>query len=124
MRLLSNIAIIVVALLHIGFAWLEMVAWTQDFGMKTFDMSPEEAATTAQLALNQGFYNLMLAVALLFALVYKTRNTVRVLLIIIVAVGIFGGFTVSPTIWAVQAAPAIIAWALVRVTLMQEKQSA
>ncbi len=121
MRTLSSLAIIVVALLHCGFAYLEMVAWTQEFGLRTFNMTQEEAALTAPLALNQGFYNLMLAIALLSALFYRTRNTIRVLLVIIIAVGIFGGLTISPKIWVLQAAPAIIAWLLTRVTVMQEK---
>lgn len=121
MRLLSTAAIILVALLHCGFAYLEMVAWTEPLGMRIFNMNASEASLTAPLALNQGFYNLMLAVALLSALFYKTRNTIRVLLVMIIAVGIFGGLTVSPTIWAVQAAPAVMAWALTFVSVLQSK---
>jgi len=120
MRLLSTLSIILVAFLHIGFAWLEMVAWTQPLGMRIFQMTPDEALITRTLALNQGFYNLMFAGGLLFALSYRGRNTIRVLLIMIVAVGIFGGLTVSPRIFALQAAPALFAWALTRAAVWAE----
>lgn len=116
MRTLATFSIVIVALLHGGFAWLEMVAWTQDLGMKIFNMTPAQAEASKVLALNQGFYNLMLAAALLSALVYTSRNTVRVLLMLIIAVGIFGALTVSPTIFVVQALPAMVSWGLVRMT--------
>ena len=44
MRLLGTLMIVVVALLHIGFAWLEMIAWTKPIGLSVFDMTAEEAA--------------------------------------------------------------------------------
>ncbi len=123
MRLLGTLMIVVVALLHIGFAWLEMIAWTKPIGLSVFDMTAEEAAISAQLALNQGFYNLMLAVALLSCLFYSSRNTARVILMIIIAVGIFGGLTVSPKIYLLQALPALIAWILVRVHVARENKT-
>lgn len=121
MRYAATVAVLIVAALHAGFAWLEMVAWTEPLGMKVFRLTPETAAASATLALNQGFYNLMLAVALAFGLVSRQRNVVRVVLLIIVAVGVFGGFTVSPRIWLLQALPAAAAWMLVRFSVLNDR---
>lgn len=52
----------VAALLHVYIFVLESVLWTKPAALKTFGTSPEEAAATKELAFNQGFYNLFLAI--------------------------------------------------------------
>ncbi|UFU03833.1 DUF1304 domain-containing protein [Ruania suaedae] len=49
------------ALLHLGIFALEVFAWDTPRGRATFKMTPERARATAELAYNQGFYNLFLA---------------------------------------------------------------
>jgi len=49
------------ALLHVYIFWLESLAWT-GAARKVFGTSAEEAEATKELAFNQGFYNLFLAV--------------------------------------------------------------
>lgn len=49
------------ALLHVYIFWLESFAWTGPRGRATFGTTPEEAAATREMAYNQGFYNLFLA---------------------------------------------------------------
>ena len=49
------------ALLHVYIFWLESLAWT-GAARKVFGTSAQEAEATKELAFNQGFYNLFLAV--------------------------------------------------------------
>lgn len=49
------------ALLHVFIFWLESFAWTTPRARAVFGTTEAEAAATKQLALNQGFYNLFLA---------------------------------------------------------------
>jgi len=50
------------ALVHVYIWWLEAFAWTTPRGLATFGMGTDQATATRNLALNQGFYNLFLAV--------------------------------------------------------------
>ena len=50
------------AILHVYIFWLESFAWTSPRGRATFGTTPEQAEQTRELAYNQGFYNLFLAV--------------------------------------------------------------
>ncbi|OBA79496.1 epimerase [Mycobacterium sp. 1164966.3] len=50
------------ALLHVYIFTMESLTWTSARTRATFGTTPEEAETTKQLALNQGFYNLFLAI--------------------------------------------------------------
>ncbi|MEH3133290.1 MAG: DUF1304 domain-containing protein [Mycolicibacterium neoaurum] len=50
------------ALLHVYIFVMESVTWTSPRTRATFGMSAEEAAATKELAFNQGFYNLFLAI--------------------------------------------------------------
>lgn len=49
------------ALLHVFIFYLESVAWTTERARATFGNSLDEAQATRQMAFNQGFYNLFLA---------------------------------------------------------------
>jgi putative membrane protein len=49
------------ALVHVYIFWLEAFAWTTPRGLATFGMRPEQAKASKELAFNQGFYNLFLA---------------------------------------------------------------
>ena len=53
MRVLGNILVALVAILHIGFLVLEMFLWTTPFGLRTFNLTPEFAAASAALAANR-----------------------------------------------------------------------
>ncbi|MFE5340964.1 DUF1304 domain-containing protein [Isoptericola sp. NPDC056578] len=52
----------IAAALHVYIFWLESLAWTTPRARATFDTTEQEAAATRELAFNQGFYNLFLAV--------------------------------------------------------------
>src|SRR5690606_18637614 len=101
-----------IALEHLYFMYFEMFAWER-IGRKTFRKFPKELfAATKPLAANQGLYNGFLAAGLIWSLFIEnsdwSRNVTLFFLICIVFAGIYGGKTVSKTIFYVQAIPAII----------------
>jgi putative membrane protein len=112
MRILANLLVALVALLHAGFLVLEMFLWTTPFGLKTFNMTPEFAAASATLAANQGLYNGFLAAGLFvsFVLPADTAFWFRVFFLgCVIVAGVYGGLTVSRRILLVQALPAALA---------------
>ena len=111
-----NALVALVAALHVYFLVLEMFLWTKPLGLKTFRQSPEKARDSAELAANQGLYNGFLAAGLVWGLVqsnpaFAFQIKTFFLLCVIVA-GIYGAATVSRRILYVQAAPAVLALAL------------
>ena len=68
MALAANIAVLLVALLHVYFLVLEMFLWDKPFGRRTFGLTPEFAAASRSLAANQGLYNGFLAAGLVWGL--------------------------------------------------------
>ncbi|MEO0850541.1 MAG: hypothetical protein AAFY04_03925 [Pseudomonadota bacterium] len=115
MRKFATGSIVVVALLEWALAWLAMASW-QNQGASLIGFGPSDALTATTPALNIGFMHFLLGAALLAALVYSSRNTVRVLLMMTIATGVMAGFTLAPIFFAVQAAPAFVSWVLVRMT--------
>jgi putative membrane protein len=110
--LAANIAVILVAALHVWFLVLEMFLWDKPLGLRTFRMSAEQAAATKPLAMNQGLYNGFLAAGLLWGLAAGAHVQVFFLACVIVA-GVFGALTASRKILWIQAVPALIALVLV-----------
>ena len=51
------------ALIHVYIFVLESLIWTTPRARATFGMKPEQAQQTREMAFNQGFYNLFLAIA-------------------------------------------------------------
>ena len=108
----SLIATLVVAALHTAFMVLESVLWDGPIGRKVFRMSAEQAAATKVLALNQGLYNLALAVLLTWAALMGHGPTAAAGLVFVVAMGIVGAATVSWRIIVLQSLPAVVALGL------------
>lgn len=105
-----------VALMHLWFLVLEMFLWEANIGRSTFNMTVEEATTTATLAMQQGLYNGFLAAGILYGLMARKIDFVVFSLLCVVAAGIFGGLTVSPRIIMIQAMPAVFALVLIAVS--------
>jgi len=113
--MIATIAVASVAILHIIFLILEMFLWTKPSGRRLFGTTHEFAQQTAVLAANQGLYNGFLAAGLVWGLIsgqQSSQTSVFFLACVIVA-GVYGGFTVKPAIFIVQALPGIIALLLV-----------
>ena len=108
MKLVSDILIVIVALLHFFFLYLEMFLWDKPRGMKSFNLTAEFAKQSKRLAMNQGLYNGFLAAGLLWGLFAGNPVKIFFLSCVIIA-GIFGAFTVSKRIFYIQAVPAIVA---------------
>jgi putative membrane protein len=110
-KIIANLLVGLVALLHLGFLVLEMFLWTTPFGLRTFNMTPEVAASSKVLAANQGLYNGFLAAGLVWGLLARENGTaIKVFFLACVLVaGIFGAATAKPTILLVQALPAALA---------------
>jgi putative membrane protein len=112
MNTAANVVIAIVALLHLYFLVLEMVLWDKPLGLKTFRMTPEKAAMTKPLAMNQGLYNGFLVAGLVWGLVTGGYGIKVFFLVCVLVAGVFGALTVSKRILWVQAVPAAVALGL------------
>lgn len=115
MTIAANIAVALVALLHLYFLVLEMFLWDKPFGRRTFGLTPEYAAASKTLAANQGLYNGFLAAGLAWGLSLGEGGQAIQLFFLgcVIVAGTFGALTVSRKILYVQAVPALAALALV-----------
>ena len=109
MHLISNVAVVIVALLHVAFLVLEMFLWTKPFGRRTFGLSRELAEATKGLAANQGLYNGFLAAGLLWGVAENAISLKVFFLACVIVAGIFGAITAKRSILFVQALPGLIA---------------
>jgi len=111
----ANIAVALVALLHLYFLILEMFLWTKPFGLRTFGLTPEFAVASKSLAANQGLYNGFLAAGLVWGLVLgDAGDPIKIFFLgCVIVAGVFGALTASRKILWVQALPGAVALALV-----------
>ncbi|MBU0583691.1 MAG: DUF1304 domain-containing protein [Alphaproteobacteria bacterium] len=100
-----------VALLHLCFMYLEMIAWTRPLGRRVFGTTAEFAGASKALAANQGLYNGFLVAGLLWGLYLGPDGfAIRAFFLgCVVVAGLFGAATVSRRILYVQALPAVAA---------------
>lgn len=115
MSIITNLIIVLVALLHVYFLVLEMFLWDKPAGLRTFGQTQEAATASKVLAANQGLYNGFLAAGLFWGLSLGTGGTaVKVFFLsCILIAGLYGAATASRKILFVQALPAAIGLALV-----------
>jgi putative membrane protein len=121
MMWIANIAVVVVAALHICFLYAEMFLWTTPRVRERTGYTAEQAEFTAVLAANQGLYNGFLAAGLIWGLIrdwvkadagFTFQIEVFFLVCVIIA-GVYGGKTVKPSIYIAQALPGVVALVLV-----------
>jgi putative membrane protein len=115
MHLAAAIAVGAVALAHIYFLVLEMFLWDKPKGLATFGLTQEFATASRALAMNQGLYNGFLAAGLVWGISLGSagKGVEIFFLSCVIVAGVFGGFTASRKILAVQALPGAIAMVLV-----------
>jgi putative membrane protein len=113
MKTIGDLLTALVAIFHLGFLALEMFFWNHPIGQKMFSMTPEVSASSAVLAMNQGLYNGLLAAGLIWGLWAGKRDVKLFFLGCVIVAGIFGGITAKPTIFFVQALPALLAFVCV-----------
>ncbi len=112
---LANVAVAVVAFLHLLFMILEMVFWKKPLGTKIFGLKREVAESSAALAANQGLYNGFLVAGLVWSLMAgEMAHSLKLFFLgCVLIAGLFGALTVSRNILWVQALPAAVALLLV-----------
>ena len=116
MNVVALALVVLVALLHLYFLVLEMFLWDQPAGLRAFGHTREAAAASRVLAANQGLYNGFLAAGLLWGVSLGTagRDVTTFFLGCVLVAGIFGAATASRKILYVQALPALVALAALR----------
>ena len=68
----------IAALVHVFIFYLESVAWTGERARATFGMTADEAHSTQEMAFNQGFYNLFLAICAATGIVFVVAGQTAV----------------------------------------------
>lgn len=119
MSLATKILVIIVALEHLYFLYLEMFAWTKPRTRKNFGLTEEAAESTKVMAGNQGLYNGFLSAGLVWALIAAPEFGKQLVLFFagcVAVAGIYGAFSVNKRIFFVQALPALIAIAVALLT--------
>jgi putative membrane protein len=98
-----------VAIEHVWFAILEMVFFAKPLGRRIFKSVEAPTFQAVTLAKNQGLYNLFLAAGLVWGIVGDEPfgGSLRLFFFgCVLVAGVFGGITVGPRIFLLQAAPA------------------
>src|SRR6266480_4356957 len=115
MTTFTNIAVALVALLHVYFLGVEMFLWDKPRGLRTFGLTPEFASASKSLAANQGLYNGFLAAGLVWGLALGVHgDSIKIFFLsCITLAGVFGAVTANPKILWVQGLPGAIVLVLV-----------
>ena len=115
MNAVANIAVAVVALLHLYFLVLEMFFWEKPLGLRVFGLTPEFARASKALAANQGLYNGFIVAGLIWGLsLGAAGDSIKFFFLgCVVVAGVFGALTANRRILWVQALPGAVAIALV-----------
>lgn len=95
MSIIITILTVLVALEFVYIFYLETLQTTSEATSRVFNMSVEtlKNANITTLFKNQGIYNLMIAVGLVFGLIVGSREVVGFLLFNIIVAAIYGGLT-------------------------------
>ncbi|MFJ9452701.1 MULTISPECIES: DUF1304 domain-containing protein [unclassified Herbaspirillum] len=109
MKLLADILVALIAVLHVWILVLEMFLWTKPLGLKTFRQSREAAEASRVLAANQGLYNGFLAAGLAWGLISGDGAIKLFFVACVLVAGIYGGVTAKRSILYVQGLPALLA---------------
>ncbi len=115
----TKILVIIVALEHLYFLYLEMFAWTRPRTRKAFGLTEEAAETTKVMACNQGLYNSFLSAGLFWSLFAPPDFGKQLVLFFAgccAVAGIYGGATVNKRVIFIQAMPALITIAVALLT--------
>ena len=115
MTIAANIAVALVALLHLYFLVLEMFFWDKPLGRRAFGLTPEFARASKGLAANQGLYNGFLVAGLVWGIwLGAAGGPVKIFFLgCVIVAGVFGALTVGRKILWVQATPGAVALGLV-----------
>lgn len=111
MSLITLILSVLVALEHFYIMYLETFATQSDATSRVFNMSKEELQWTSvtNLFKNQGVYNGMIGVFLLYGVFTSNTTVVTIFLLNVILVALYGSLTADRKIILKQGGPAILA---------------
>ncbi|MEV6138399.1 DUF1304 domain-containing protein [Nocardia sp. NPDC051990] len=112
MRVVAEVLVGLVALLHIYILVMEMFLWTTPRVRASFGNTAEFAEQTKVLAANQGLYNGFLAAGLIWGIIASDPVGFAAMIFFtacVVVAGIYGAATANRRILFVQALPGAIA---------------
>ncbi|QRM54568.1 DUF1304 domain-containing protein [Sinorhizobium sp. BG8] len=117
---LATVLVLLTAIIHTGFLFMEMFLWTSPLAMAAFGMDDVQAEESSFLAGRHGVYNGFLALGLIWGLLhpdplFSFQLKLFFLLWAIVA-ACYGAWSVNRRILYVQGVPAILAFIFVAVT--------
>ena len=75
-----------------------------------FGISASLAEESAFMAANQGLYNGFIAAGIIWSALTHKKEVTQYFLICVIIAGIFGAFTVKPTVFFAQSVPALLAF--------------
>ena len=75
------------ALLHIFIFYMESFAWTGEKSRTVFGLTQDEAENTREMAFNQGFYNLFLAIEVLCGCVLQLMGNITGIALVLFGTG-------------------------------------
>jgi putative membrane protein len=117
MLILSQVIILIVALLHLYFLWLEMFAWTTKAPKVFRNFEKDLFPKTKAMAANQGLYNGFLVAGLIWSLIISDEvwasNVAIFFLSCVLVAGLYGAYSVSKRIFYVQGIPALLGLVMV-----------
>ncbi|GAA3452812.1 DUF1304 domain-containing protein [Dactylosporangium matsuzakiense] len=113
MKIVADVLVAVVALLHLYFMVLEMFLWTAPRTRAAFGTTEAFAVASKALAANQGLYNGFLVAGLAYGLITGSVAFQVFFLVCVIVAGIYGAVTASRRILLVQALPGALALAAV-----------
>jgi putative membrane protein len=118
MHVAANIAISIVALIHIAIGIAEMLLFPKPkvyARLERFAFTQAEATKVAPIVANAGLYNLFVAAGLAWSVYTGQPNTATFFLLFVAVAGLFGAATLKPTTLMLQTVPAalalIVVWA-------------
>jgi len=109
--LVSKILLLVLALEHFYFLYVEMFRWTTPKARKAFGTTEEFAQASKVLAANQGLYNGFLAAGLIWATLAPLDMAKPLAFFFagcVLVAGLYGGATATRRIFVIQALPAAV----------------
>jgi putative membrane protein len=113
MRLIANVFVGIIAVLHFAIAFAEMFLWTPlaiHKRLERLNLSSEEARKVAPIIANAGLYNAFLASGLVLSLLPMVDSLPGkfFFLCCIAVAGIYGAFTLKWTVILIQTLPALV----------------
>lgn len=99
MLVTGSILAVAAALLHVFIFYLESMAWTTDRSRSVFGFTEQESHNTREMAFNQGFYNLFLAIEVIFGVVFLAAGATYGAGLALVLAGTVSMFGAAAVLW-------------------------